>query len=161
MMPVMASAAFVVSVIALLVAVASAWFARRQAVASEKLTQIERDRRDDEISSARAARVAEGAADVQVSLDRTFGLNSQLRLSVRNKGPATATGVHVAYLDVGDGRPAPSTKRWCGLDGDYQPREERHVSPGLTGQIPRSFQVILTWSDGRGEQSEEVTLTAR
>ena len=87
----------VVSVAALVVACAAAWYARsqtlearRQAVAAEEAVRIERDRREEERSDRARADLAFATADVVMNIQRTFGLDSRPMLRVENRGPHEA-----------------------------------------------------------------------
>ena len=159
----------VISVAALLVACAAAWFARsqavearRQAVASEEAVRIERERRYEERADRERADLAAGTADVFLDVQRTFGLDSRAMLRVVNRGPHEAGDVLVYFLDANDGLEAPDTTRWRELGGSDSLRSGASRSvPWDNDYVTTSdFVAAVEWTDRRGRQHRDFRVRA-
>jgi len=160
----------VVSVAALVVACAAAWYARsqtlearRQAVAAEEAVRIERDRREEERADRARADLAFATADVVMNIQRTFGLDSRPMLRVENRGPHEAAEVLAVYIDANDGLSAPDTSRWAEFGGS-EPLPSgavRSVPWDTSFDITSDFRVVIEWTDGRrGRQHRELRVRA-
>ncbi len=162
-------ATVLVSVVALLVACASAWYARsqavearRQAAASEEAVRIERERREEERDDRARADLAAATADVVMDVQRTFGLDSRPTLRVVNRGPHEAVDVHAFFVDANDGLGAPDTSQWRDLGGTDPPLggSVRSVRWDADNETTSDFRAIIEWTDGRGRQRKEFRVRA-
>lgn len=137
-----------------------AWLAtRRQAESAERALALEVARRDDELSSARAAALLAGSADITVRLLQVEQ-NTTRKVVIANIGMACAKGLRLQVLpNEARNGPAPSTEhRW---------EDPQDLLPGASYTLPvviasinfsraaPLFTVSGHWRDIRGEMSRE------
>ncbi len=144
-------AAIVTSVLALLVAIGSAAYTRKAALAQTRLTKIEEDRRDDELRQ-------QAEADLRVSTERRPGSPDRL-LTIANRGKATATDLVVDLAPAaGEAGRLPLTLGQ--FPPQLEPGEQASVTIHLTmGGLASSLAVTVHWKDPRGPQSKVVTVS--
>jgi hypothetical protein len=127
----------------------------RHVKAAEDLTEIEQERRIDEIRREAAGRLA----DVTVELSLPAAKASR-QIGVRNAGPARATEILITYLEANDGLPSPETSRWSQLRRELGPGQSSWVNAGLTAKSSKRFRGAIDWRDGNGMHRREFELRA-
>jgi hypothetical protein len=140
------------AVLALAVSCLSLVYARH-AVAGEGLTEIEQERRRDEVRREAAGRLA----DVTVELSLPAAKASR-QIGVRNAGPAPATDVLITYLEANDGLSPPDTSRWSQLRRELGPGQSSWANAGLSVKSSRRFRGAVDWRDGNGTHRREFEL---
>lgn len=143
-------AALAASVVAVVVSLLSAVYARKIAV-------IEKERRAEEVSASQVAsvtaRIESWESSGRMASGAAFGSNT--RLVVRNGGPAVAYGVSLAVTS--------STRSPLGVENfpleELAPGEEWHEWASITVGEKLPIRCVLSWRDGRGDQSRNIALS--
>lgn len=153
----------IISVIALLVSLLSAWYtrhaarvakaqadaAKQQAAAAKAQLSLDQDRRNDELALRRKEEEEAARADLRVTTIWVRPHPPQIVL--HNHGPHVASEISLSYLDADDGLPPPDTSRWHELASTLGP--ERAISVDAGVNVTRRFRVTLRWKDGTGSRS--------
>lgn len=152
------SVALLVSVIAVLISLASAWFTRQQAKATAVLAANDSKRRQEEEEASRrqAIEIAELRTEEQRARLDVFAERgpSHYKLRVKNVGRHTARKVAAVFLDSVDALPRPE---------DFQsPRTFGDLTPGASSAVPivdvrgsHNYRIQLSWRDGEGDKTED------
>jgi Tfp pilus assembly protein PilE len=156
----------IVSVIALLLSLLSAWYARhaaraaraqadaakQQAAAARAQLSLDQDRRNEELARKRKEDEHAARADLRVTLIWVRPHPPQIVL--HNYGPHVASEISLNFLDADDGLPPPDTSRWHELSATLGPERASSVEADFGLNATRRFRVTLRWKDGTGSRSE-------
>lgn len=144
-------AAFLISILALIVSALAARYSRQQASSTSALATIEAEGRADEVEHNTAVQERAKHADVDVRLAPPEA-NSSERLIVNNQGPATASGVSLSFVRA---------RSAGGIDGSFEGMAHRsfELRPGDSESLRLSqdygaapqYEVALRWTDGAGD----------
>jgi hypothetical protein len=155
----------IVSVIALLLSLLSAWYtrhaaraakaqtdaAKQQAAAAKAQLSLDQDRRNDELAARQKEDEEAARADLRVIL---IWVRPHLpQIVVHNHGPHVASEISLSYLDADDGLPPPDTSRWHELAATLGPERASGVDTDFASNVTRRFRVTLRWNDGTGSRS--------
>jgi hypothetical protein len=155
----------IVSVIALLLSLLSAWYtrhaaraaraqadaAKQQAAAARAQLSLDQDRRNDELARRRKEDEEAARADLRVT---TFWVRPHPpQIVLHNHGPHEASEISLSYLDADDGLPPPDTSRWDELAGSLGPERASRVEADAGFNVTKRFRVTLRWKDGTGSRS--------
>ena len=147
---------FILSVFAIGVAGVSAVYTRRQANETRNQAQyaktvadIERARRADELTDRQRREHQALGADVRMSIDVSRG-----KASVRNLGPAVATGVCLS-------QPADADQLLINPISNARMRPDEITTTSLAVSLGTEWPIrfVLSWSDGLGSHTDPVTFT--
>jgi hypothetical protein len=155
----------IVSVIALLLSLLSAWYtrhaaraakaqvdaAKQQAAAAKAQLSLDQDRRNEELARRRKEDEEAARADLRVTL--IWVRPHPPQIVVHNHGPHLASDISLSYLDADDGLPPPDTSRWDELAAVLGPERASSVDADLGLNTTRRFRVTLRWNDGMGSRS--------
>ena len=155
----------IVSVIALLLSLLSAWYtrhaaraakaqanaAKQQAAAAKAQLSLDQDRRNDELARKRKEDEEAARADLRVTLISVRPHPPQIVL--HNHGPHVASEISLSYLDADDGLPPPDTSRWHELAPTLGPARASSVDADFGLDVTKRFRVTLRWKDGTGSRS--------
>lgn len=146
----MAVAALVVSVIALAVAIASAWFTHRQADANERLARIEEERRAEERSDRAESERLLRLAVLELYAER----HPDRRLFVRNVGRGTAENVMVEIVASLGGGELPQLLTSLAADR-LLPGGTASAKVVSSKESARRVECRVTWTDGAEGRRDE------
>jgi hypothetical protein len=155
----------IVSVIALLLSLLSAWYtrhaarvakaqvdaAKQQAAAAKAQLSLDQDRRNDELARKRKEDEEAARADLRVIL--IWVRPHPPQIVVHNHGPHVASEISLSYLDADDGFPPPDQSRWRELAATLGPERASSVEADFSSNVTRRFRVTLRWKDGTGSRS--------
>jgi hypothetical protein len=155
----------IVSVIALLLSLLSAWYtrhaaraaraqaiaAKQQAAAAKAQLSLDQGRRNEELARKRKEDEEAARADLRVTLISVRPHPPQIVL--HNHGPHVASEISLTYLDADDGLPPPDTAGWHELAGTLGPERASSVDTYFGLDTTRRFRVTLRWKDGTGSRS--------
>ena len=154
----------VVSVIALLLSLLSAWYtrhaaraakaqagaAKQQAAAAKAQLSLDQDRRNEELARRRKEDEEAARADLRVTL---ISVDPIPAVVLHNHGPHVASEISLSYLDADDGLPPPDTSGWDELAATLGPERASSVDADAGVDTTRRFRVTLRWNDGTGSRS--------
>ncbi len=154
----------IVSVIALLLSLLSAWYtrhaaraaraqanaAKQQAAAAKAQLSLDQDRRNEELARRRKEDEEAARADLRVTL---ISVRPHPQIVLHNHGPHLATEISLTYLDADDGLAPPDTSRWHELATTLGPERASSVDADFGIDTTRRFRVTLGWKDGTGSRS--------
>ena len=155
----------IVSVVALLLSLLSAWYtrhaaraaraeanaAKQQAAAARAQLSLDQDRRNEELARRRKEDEEAAQADLRVTLISVRPHPPQIVL--HNHGPHVASEISLSYLDADDGLPPPDTSGWDELAATLGPERASSVDADFGVDTTRRFRVTLRWTDGTGSRS--------
>ena len=155
----------IISVIALLLSLLSAWYtrhaaraakaqadaAKQQAAAAKAQLSLDQDRRNEEL--ARRRKEDEEAARADLRVTTVWVRPHPPQIVVHNHGPHAASEISISYLDADDDLPAPDTSRWHELAATLGPDRASSVDADLSSNVTKRFRVTLRWNDGTGSRS--------
>lgn len=155
----------IVSVIALLLSLLSAWYtrhaaraakaqadaAKQQAAAAKAQLSLDQDRRNEELARRRKEDEEAALADLRVTL--IWVRPHPPQIVVHNHGPHLASEISLSYLDADDGLSPPDTSRWHELAATLGPKRASGVDADFGLNTTRRFRVTLRWNDGTGSRS--------
>jgi hypothetical protein len=155
----------IVSIIALLVSLLSAWYtrhaaraakaqadaAKQQAAAAKAQLSLDQERRNDELARRRKEEGEAALADLRVTTIWVRPHPPQIVL--HNHGPHVASEISLSYLEAGDGLPPPDTSGWDELAATLGPERASSVDADFGIDTTRRFRVTLSWKDGTGSRS--------
>ena len=155
----------IVSVVALLLSLLSAWYtrhaaraaraeanaAKQQAAAARAQLSLDQDRRNDELARRQKEDEEAARADLRVTLISVRPHPPQIVL--HNHGPHVASEISLSYLDADDGLPPPDTSPWHELAATLGPERASSVDADFGVDTTRRFRVTLRWTDGTGSRS--------
>ena len=155
----------IVSVVALLLSLLSAWYtrhaaraaraeanaAKQQAAAARAQLSLDQDRRNEELARRRKEDEEAARADLRVTLISVRPHPPQIVL--HNHGPHVASEISLSYLDADDGLPPPDTSGWDELAATLAPERASSVDADFGVDTTRRFRVTLRWTDGTGSRS--------
>lgn len=153
----------IVSVVALLLSLLSAWYtrhaaraaraeanaAKQQAAAARAQLSLDQDRRNEELARRRKEDEEAARADLRVTL---ISVRPHPQIVLHNHGPHVASEISLTYLDADDGLPPPDT-RWDELAATLGPERASSVDADFGVDTTRRFRVTLRWTDGTGSRS--------
>ena len=165
----------IVSVIALLLSLLSAWYtrhaaraakaqvdaAKQQAAAAKAQLSLDQDRRNDELARRRKEEEEAARADLRVT---TIWVRPHPPQFVLHKhGPHAAREIALSSLEANDGLPPPDTSRWHELAATLGPERASSVDADAGLNVTKRFRVTLRWKDGTeaGRQWNSYTFTKR
>jgi len=155
----------IVSVIALLLSLLSAWYtrhaaraaraqadaAKQQAAAAKAQLSLDQDRRNDEL--ARRRKEDEEAAPADLRVTTVWVRPHPPQIVLHNHGPHVASEISLSYLDADDGLPPLDTSRWHELAATLGPERASSVDADFGLNVTGRFRVTLRWEDGSGSRS--------
>lgn len=155
----------IVSVVALLVSLLSAWYtghaaraakaqanaAKQQAAAARAQLSLDQDRRNDELAQKRKEDEEAARADLRVITIWVRPHPPQIVL--HNHGPHVASEISLSYLDADDGLPPLDTSSWHQLAATLGPERASSVDADFAPNVTKHFRVTLRWEDGTGSRS--------
>jgi len=155
----------IVSVIALLVSLLSAWYtrhaaqaakaqadaAKQQAAAAKAQLSLDQDRRNEEL--AQRLKEEEEAARADLRVTTIWVRPHPPQIVLHNHGPHVASEISLSYLDADDGLLPPDTSSWQELPATLGPERASSVDADAGVNVTRRFRVTLRWKDGTGSRS--------